>query len=154
MNRCSSTPSQVIDICFYACDVVDAQVDEIVYAAFDGKQKKYLAQVISIKQHKYNLYYLDGDTKDHVPEKQMKKVPSRQLKDKLAGLKFCDEGDYTPGVKASRAGFKKGEFTVLVKNGGTDNCYWCERETFGDDIQEKREIELFEGGYIDYTCVR
>ena len=31
---------------------------------------------------------------------------------------------------------------------GTEPSYWCERDTFGPNIQEKRDIQLFGVGYI------
>ena len=126
-------------------------MDEIVHAAWENpKDKKYLAQVISIRENKrYHLYYMDGDVRDDVPENEMRKLSKKQSTDKLLGKKVFDEGDQKSKKKNK---FLQGEFTVLIGEGvgdkGTEPTYWCERDTFGPNIQDKRDIQLFGVSYI------
>ena len=87
---------------------------------------------------------MDGDSRDNVPENEVFKISKAQQNDKLIGEKFYDDGDYKPGVRRTPTDFKKGEFTILAKN-GRQSSYWCERETFGT---EDRCIELFSYQYI------
>ena len=128
------------------------QVDEIVYAKWDNEPLWYLGQVLSIKLHGkrnvYNIFFMDGYSKDSVPQSQVRKVPSRERKDPLIGKKFFDEGDYQPGKKRRSTDFKKGEFTVLCKQPGKKPSYWCERDHIGDELQKKREIEEFDCQYV------
>lgn len=128
------------------------QVDEIVYAAWSNPRgKKYLAQIISVRENKrYDLYFMDGDVRNEVPENEMRKLSKKQRTDKLLGKKFFDGGD-KPTKHQKK--FERGEFTVLVGKGvGDSRCtepsYWCERDTFGSNIQEKRDIQLFAVSYI------
>ena len=131
-----------------------------MYAAWDDpKQKTWLSQVISVNNdHTYNLFYADGDVRDDVPENQIRRPTKRQLTDKLVGKKFFDPGDIDL-VKKRRGRleqgefgrFKKGEFVVILREVtkfGVEPSYWCERDTFGDKIQEKRHIELFGSKYV------
>ena len=114
-----------------------------MYSQYDNTKTKYPAQVISIVDNKYNVYFLDGDQRDGVPEKEMKKVSKKQLADRFIGKRFYDEGDPT----ATKGGpFKKGEFTVLLRGG---QGYWCERDTFGDNLREERDIQLFGFSYLE-----
>ena len=127
------------------------QVDEFVYAAFDDpKDKKWLAQIVSAKNNRhYDLYFMDGDVRDDVPENQMRKVSKKQSSDGLLGKRFFDDGDE---VSKKGKSFHKGEFTVLIRDrldyGDPEPCYWCERDTHGSNIQEKRDIQLFGMTYI------
>ena len=117
-----------------------------MYAAWDDpKQKIWLSQVVSINDnHTYNLFYADGDVRDEVPRNEIRRPTKHQLRDKLIGKRFFDEGD-------QRGGFKKGEFVVFLKEVtkfGVEPSYWCERDTFGDNIQLKRHIERFGAKYV------
>ena len=126
--------------------ISNSQVDEIVYAKWDHTTYWYLTQVLSIKttssSHKYNLYFMDGYSKDLVSDKKVRKVPARQRNDPMIGKVFYDPGDYEPGVRTT-SDFKKGEFVVLCKQRGPIYC--CERHTFG---QEKRDIQEFNIQYV------
>ena len=87
---------------------------------------------------------MDGDSKDGVPQKKLRKVPSRERKKKLIGAKFFDDGD---GSKSTK--FKKGEFVVLCYQpgwDGNDPSYWCERDTRGE--YGKRDIQEFSCTYV------
>ena len=92
---------------------------------------------------------MDGDVRSNVPGKQMRKPSKKQINDKLVGKKFFDGGDDGP---TKRNKFTKGEFTVLVRGktdrGDPEPSYWCERDTYGSNIQEKRDIQLFGMTYI------
>ena len=116
------------------------QIDEIVNALWEpGVNKKYLGQIIRVRGKEYDVFFMDGDSRNDVPENEIFKISKTQANDKLIGAKFFDEGDYEPGVRRTPTDFNKGEFTVLARN-GRKSSYWCERETFGG---EERCIELF-----------
>ena len=123
-----------------------------MYAAWDNpKDKKYLAQIISIRENKfYHLYYMDGDVRNDVPENEMRKLSKKQSQDKLLGKRFFDKGDQ--GSSKKKNNFRQGEFIVLIGNGvgdkGSEPSYWCERDTFGLNLQHKRDIQLFGVNYI------
>ena len=135
-----------------------------MYAAWDNpKQKTWLSQIVSINNdnhnHTYNLIYADGDVRNDVPKNEMRRPSKRQLTDKLVGKKFFDKGD-TDAATKKRGRFKKGEFVVLLRDVtkfGVEPSYWCERETFGTNIQEQRHIEKFDASYVtelvnEYDC--
>ena len=122
------------------------KVDEIVYAAFDTHKKEFLAQVIRAKSDVYDLYYMDGDSRDNVPSKELRKLPKKQKDDPFVGKKFFDNGLDKDGKPTK---FKRGEFTVLVKKCSRPSGYWCERATGGDTLNVERDIELFQYGYVD-----
>ena len=61
------------------------KVNEIVRSLFDDTNMRYVAQVISIKEGKYNLFFLDGDTKNDVPESDIKGLTKTQREDPLLG---------------------------------------------------------------------
>ena len=45
-------------------DIIINQVDEIVYAQFStNNAKTYLAQIISVDNKRYNIYFMDGDSR-------------------------------------------------------------------------------------------
>lgn len=120
------------------------QVDQIVYAKWDHTSLWYLAQVISIGEKGYNLLFMDGYSKDGVPEKKVRQVPTRERKNKLIGERFFDVGD---GYKPTD--FKRGEFVVLCYQpgwGGKGPSYWCERETGG--VHGKRDIQSFSCDHV------
>lgn len=108
-----------------------------MYSQYNKNKTKYLGQVISIVNNKYNVYFMDGDQRDGVSEKEMRKPKKKQLEDRFVGRKFCDQGD---------SQFEKGEFEVLIRDG---EGYWCERDTFGDTLQEKRDIQLYEFSEVE-----
>ena len=97
----------------------------------------------------YDLYFMDGDSRSDVPENQMRKPSKKQINDKLVGKKFFDDGDESMKKKNR---FMKGEFTVLVRDktdcGEPEPSYWCERDTYGSNMQVKRDIQLFGMTYI------
>ena len=135
------------------------KVDDWVYAAWndDPKNKTWLAQVISINpDNTYKLFYSDGDVRDNVPCKEMRKPTKRQTTDKMVGKRFFDEGDDNvdqPKKKRIRTStrFKKGEFFVFLKGISKpkeEPVYWCERETFGK-LNEERQVEKFCLSYIE-----
>ena len=137
-----------MSVCLSVCVVVVhrvvdhglTQVNEIVYAKWDDTSLWYLSQVVKCTMDRtpqYNLLYMDGYTKDDVPEKEVRKLPSREKNDKLVGKMFFD-----PGEKKGKnnKGFDAGEFKVLCRQPGKVPSYWCERMTGGG---EKREIEPF-----------
>ena len=53
---------------------VVCQVDEIVYAKYDASTWWYLARILRVTQGHYDFFYMDGDTKDNVPLKDLHKV--------------------------------------------------------------------------------
>ena len=65
------------------CFVV--KVNEIVHSKYDETNHRYAAQVLSIKDNKYNLFFLDGDTKDDVPESDMRSLTKKQAKRRPSG---------------------------------------------------------------------
>ena len=90
------------------------------------------------------------DTRDDVPQREIRKLPPRELKDPLLGKRFFDEGDYVPGKKKKKTIFNSGEFLVLCRQPGTGDttpCYWCERVTGGDG--GKRDIQQFGLTYVE-----
>ena len=64
------------------------QIDEIVYGKWNETNLWYLSQIISMDSKGYNLLFMDGYSKDNVPEKDLRKVPTREKKDKMIGRKF------------------------------------------------------------------
>ena len=118
-------------------------MDEIVYAKWDTTTFWYLGQVLSIKDNKYNIHFMDGYSKDLlVPEKKLRKVPSREKKDTYIGKTFYDPGD----KKSSRrktTDFDDGEFVVLCRQPGKTPSYWCERIT-NIRVNSERDIQLFD----------
>ena len=115
----------------------------MVYAKWDQTNLWYPAQVISIHEGHYNVYFMDGYAKEDVPESEIREIPlrvRRKHKD-FIGKKFYDEG-------CSK--FKAGLFVVLCyqpgHNGNTPN-YWCERVVC-DTIVEKRDISEFDCKYV------
>ena len=129
------------------------QVGEIVYSEWNqSKQWKgywFLAQVVSFNASKcvYKLHYMDGDVREDVPHKQMRKLPKREKNNKMIGKRFYDEGDN------DGEGFTKGEFVVLCYQPGSNqdkSCYWCERDTFGD---EERDIQSFGLQYVSERVI-
>ena len=133
------------------------KVNDWVYAAWDDpKDKTWLAQIISRNpDNTYKLFYSDGDVRDNVPCKEIRKPTKRQTTDKLIGKRFFDEGDVDqPKKKRACNHFKKGEFVVFLKGISKSKegpVYWCERETFGDEgkLNEDRDIEKFCLSYIE-----
>lgn len=127
-------------------------MDEIVYAKWDDTSYWYLAQVLSVDASEYNLHFLDGYDKQNVSEKEVRKVPAREKKNKPIGKRFYDDGDYKPGFKRKTTDFKRGEFTVLGYQAGSNGnppSYWCERVTVGDDIMGgERDIQQFGIKYV------
>ena len=119
-----------------------------MYAKWDDQRLYYLAQVTSVdvKKKTYNLHFMDGCTKDDVPEKDIRLVPSRERKKKCIGKRFFDSGDYEPGKRRKTTDFKEGEFTVLCYQPGPKPTYWCERET--NKTTGKREIVEFFCPYV------
>ena len=96
---------------------------------------------------------MDGYSKEKVPQKDIRKVPSREKKNKLIGKRFFDPGDDKPaGRQRSLSQFKRGEFTVLcyqkIGSDGKSPSYWCERVRVGDDITVKRDIQEFGCEYV------
>ena len=125
------------------------QVHEIVYAKYDDDGWWYLAEVVSIVEtsRQYNIHYMDGDDRSHVPEKELSKVPARERNDPMVGKTFFEPGDYKPGVKVKTTDVKRGEFRVLCKQpGGKSPTYWCERMT--NCCGEKREIVEITSWYV------
>ena len=85
--------------------------------------------MVSIHERRYNVFFMDGNHKDNVPQKDIRKVPPREKKNPMIGKIFFDKGDYKPGRKRRVGDFKPGEFKVLCKHGGKSPGYWCERLT-------------------------
>ena len=104
----------------------------------------YLAQVVSVKNKKYNVFFMDGYSKGKLPESEIRVVPDRERKKHvhMFGQRFYDDGgdvDESPTPKK----FAKGWYTILCyQPGGT---YWCERDT---DVHEKRDIQEFCCQYV------
>ena len=74
---------------------------------------------INEKQLTYNLFFMDGYSRPDVPQKDMRKVPSRELKDPMIGKKFFDDGSDDPVSHSKNNGkIKPGEFVVLCRHGG------------------------------------
>ena len=122
------------------CFVV--KVNEIVHSKYDESNHRYVAQVLSIKDDKYNLFFLDGDTRDNVPESEMRSLTKKQREDPLVGKSFFDEGDYQIGRKKKTTDVEKGEFIVLARAlGRREISYWCERQNV--DVQNDRDVVLF-----------
>ena len=71
------------------------------------------------KSKTYSLHFMDGYKKDNVPQRRLRKVPSREKTKKPIGKKFYDNGDYIPGDKKSINGFNRGEFIVLCYQPGS-----------------------------------
>ena len=116
-------------------------MDQIVFAKWDNTKLWYLAEVISITNGRYNVYFMDGYSKQDLPESDIRVVPERQRKrhSQVIGKTF-----YDPGDKDGR--FKPGMFTVLCYqpgSGGKTGNYWCERNTT-DVVDEKRDIIEFD----------
>lgn len=102
-----------------------------------------MAEVVSVHEEQltYKLFFMDGDCRDDFPEKNIRKVPSREMKDPMIGKKFFDDGstdDNSP--RSSR--LKPGEFRVLCSQG---SGYWCERL---NDLDGKRDIQSFQKKYV------
>ena len=115
-----------------------------MYAKWDSTPYYYLAQVLSIKPGKvYNLGFMDGYFKDDVPQRQIRKVPSREKKDPYIGKTFYDAGDYNK--KNPTKNFKKGEFVILCRQSGEKPSYYCDRLT---NCGEKRDIQSFGVNYV------
>ena len=106
---------------------------------------------IDVDKGTYSLYFMDGDNKSAAPERQLRKVPTRETKGKPIGKKFFDEGDYIPGRKKKQTNdFKKGEFIVMCYQPGSrgrEPTYWCERLTGA--MGGEREIEEFEISHVN-----
>ena len=100
--------------------------------------------MLSIKDDKYNLFFLDGDKKNDVPESDIKGLTKKQREDPLLGKSFFDEGDYQVGRKKKITDVEKGEFIVLARAvGRSEISYWCERQHVDPHIQKDREILLY-----------
>ena len=84
---------------------------------------------------------MDGDSRDDVPEKKMRKVPSRQMKDPMIGKKFFDDGS-TDNITSGPSRIKPGEFQVLCRQG---SGYWCERL---NNFDGERDIQSFQVTYV------
>ena len=122
-----------------------AQLGEIVYAKWDESKLYYLGTVTSVDPDKktYSVDYMDGYSKSDIPQKEIRKVPAREKKNKPIGKTFFDSGDYVPGRKKTRDGFKPGEFTVLCYQSGRNPTYWCERLTNKPDNGKREFVEFF-----------
>ena len=124
------------------CFVV--KVNEIVHSKYDETNHRYAAQVLSIKDNKYNLFFLDGDTRDDVPESDMRSLTKKQREDPLVGKTFFDEGDYQIGRKKKSTDIEKGEFIVLARAlGRSEISYWCERQHVDVHVQKDRDVIMY-----------
>ena len=119
----------------------------MVYAKWDESNLWYPAQVISIHEGHYNVYFMDGYAKEDVPESEIREIP-RGVKTRhtnVIGKKFYDDGS----VKDGETPIKAGVFVVLCYqpgNRGSTPNYWCERVC--DTIVEKRDISEFDCKYV------
>ena len=107
-----------------------------------------MAQVLSIKDNKYNLFFLDGDTRDDVPESDMRSLTKKQREDPLVGKTFFDEGDYQIGRKKKSTDIEKGEFIVLARALNRSEItreisYWCERQHVDVHVQKDRDVIMY-----------
>ena len=112
---------------------------------------RYAAQVLSVENKSYKLFFLDGNVKYAVPEQVMKPLGKRDREDPLVGKTFADAGNLPQDAGARRKKFKRGTFVVLARallkvDGVREVSYWCERQT--EDIQIERDVVLFGRHYI------
>ena len=84
---------------------------------------------------------MDGDSKSDVPEKNLRKVPARQMNDPMIGKKFFDDG-LTDNITSGPSTIKPGEFQVLCRQG---SGYWCERL---NNLDGERDIQSFQVTWV------
>ena len=84
---------------------------------------------------------MDGEFKTGVPEKNLRKVPSRQMKDPMIGKKFFDD-ESTDNITSGPSRIKPGEFQMLCRQG---SGYWCERL---NNLDGERDIQSFQVTYV------
>ena len=105
--------------------------------------------MLSIKNDQYNVLFMDGYTKDDIPEKKIRVVPKREKSKPMIGKSFYDPGDKGK-TKGHRKNFKAGKFLVLCYQPSTPTqtpSYWCERLSGGDG-GVKRDIQEFGCSYV------
>lgn len=120
-----------------------------MYAKWDNTRAWYLAQVLSIKNNRYNVLFMDGYTKDDIPEKEIRVVPKREKSKPMIGKTFYDPGDKEK-TEGHGKKFKPGKFLVLCYQPSTPTqtpSYWCERLSGGDG-GVKRDIQEFGCSYV------
>ena len=118
-------------------------MQEIVYAKWDETTLYYLGEItaLDVSKKTYTIHFMDGYTSETVPARKIRKVPSREKKNKMVGKIFFDTGDYVPGKRKTVGLFKEGEFKVLCYQPGKTPTYWCERLTNKTD--GKRDIQEY-----------
>ena len=107
--------------------------------------------MLSIENDRYNVLFMDGYTKDDIPENKIRVVPKREKSKPMIGKTFYDSGDEDSTTR-NKKGFQKGKFRVLCYQPSTPTqtpSYWCERLS-GEEgvVKGDRDIQEFGCPYV------